>query len=92
MANNRMEIRCRVCGETIILARCGLGSYSCYPDIENKMNEFFEKHLFCERERKQYCGQPELPPKDQVYWDNQFDITYEYSHQMGEESEGVNDE
>ena len=44
MANNRMSLRCKICGEEIVIAKY-------YPNqwyqFRSKLDEFFNEHQFC---------------------------------------------
>lgn len=52
MANNRMYIRCRGCGEELYLGKhfgdCWYYSgYNSGITLEEKLNDFYEKHAYC---------------------------------------------
>lgn len=53
MANNRIYMRCKACGEQLYLGKCFADSYywENYFDkskhLEDFLNEFFEKHTYC---------------------------------------------
>lgn len=47
MANNRLYIRCRQCGETILIGKHFLGALHTSTLSLDKLNEFYEKHNYC---------------------------------------------
>ena len=54
MANNRMYMKCNICGETFFLAKSlGSGFYTSRLNV-NDFNIFLEKHAYCCAEGK--CG------------------------------------
>ena len=90
MANNRIYLRCKQCGDVLYL---GKTFSSCYyyanytnENLEEKLNKFYEKHEFCMEDLKENCYEPKLDEtKDRYSYDNQFDICYEICY---EESKG----
>ena len=88
MANNRIYLRCKQCGDVLYL---GKTFSSCYyrnlgeKSLEEKLNEFYEKHEVCIDELKDNYYEPKLDEKkDRYSFDNQYDICYEI---WNEESE-----
>ena len=48
MANNRLYIRCRQCGQTVFIGKHFGGSLSTgCVDIVQSLNEFYDKHFYC---------------------------------------------
>lgn len=47
MANNRLYIRCKQCGETIAIGKHFGDVLHIYGDITEKLNRFYEKHYYC---------------------------------------------
>lgn len=48
MANNRLYIRCRVCGEELCIGKhFGYTYFTPDNETDKKLNEFYEKHAFC---------------------------------------------
>ena len=53
MADNRIFLKCKVCGDTLFLGkRLGFGYYyrTYNPEkgsLENRLNEFYDKHEWC---------------------------------------------
>ena len=48
MANNRMYIRCMVCGKICCIGKSmGAGYYFPYPMMDKKINQFYDDHAFC---------------------------------------------
>lgn len=47
MANNRMMIRCRSCGQYIIIAKHFLTPWRTVPNLDDKLTEFFNEHYYC---------------------------------------------
>ena len=50
MANERLYLRCRACGDTLCLGKSfyggfyyGLGA----KDLESRLSDFYEKHTYC---------------------------------------------
>lgn len=60
MANNRMMIRCRSCGKTIIIAKHLLSPWHIVPQLEDKLAKFFEEHYYCEINPNVYPNSFEL--------------------------------
>lgn len=50
MANNRLFLRCRNCGAKIMIGKHLMDSWAYYDPYELglKINDFFEKHTWCE--------------------------------------------
>lgn len=50
MANNRLFLRCRNCGEKIMIGKHMMDTWAYYDPYELglKINDFFEKHTWCE--------------------------------------------
>ena len=81
MADNRMFIRCRVCGETFYLGiyhEQFLG-YSTYTqksekDTVEKLDKFFDKHTQCiiDNYGEYLCK------KNKIEFDNLYEISYDY--------------
>ena len=82
MANNRIYLRCKQCGDVLYL---GKTFSSCYyynkgklVDLVDKLNEFYEKHDLCFEDLKNNIYEPKLDEtKYRRSYDNQFDICYE---------------
>ena len=53
MANNRIYLKCNVCGDTLFLGKSFLSGYywNKYEKepvhLENRLNEFYENHTWC---------------------------------------------
>lgn len=53
MANNRIYLKCKACGETFYLGKhYGAGWYydNYYPEkgsLEKQLNDFYDKHCYC---------------------------------------------
>lgn len=83
MADNRIYLRCKSCGRTLFLGKCGLGYwYTSYDGIplEEKLNEFYEKHNYCTMEKTEAQSYDEklFPlPKGFEECIGAFDIVYE---------------
>ena len=91
MANNRIYLKCNVCGEMLYLGKSfAMGYYwenygklngdPNSPPLEDRLNEFFEKHTYCNNEGNDgdYSIEYESPFRDIVevvrckgcvYWD-----------------------
>lgn len=79
MANNRMFIRCKRCGEIFFIGKTmGNGYYLSNGDICNDLNHFYKEHNWCSKEKNMsdisYCDTP-LGIDD--HNDNNFEIAYE---------------
>ena len=84
MANNRIYLRCKQCGDVLYLGKTFSGGYS-YTDYDNinlveKLNEFYGKHEFCIEELNNNSYEPKLKEKEErvFHYENQFDICYEF--------------
>lgn len=84
MANNRIYLRCKTCGDVLYLGKCFGNGYSyCNYDnlkLENKLNDFFEKHNWCDREAVDYADgfEPKINFTEEIDNENRFDICYEF--------------
>ncbi len=79
MANNRMFVRCRVCGEIIMIGKCYGGSYYT-PDknLNEALDKFFEEHAYCSKEiNEKFITEPNFVEKEDVCMENGFEIAYE---------------
>ena len=47
MANNRLYIRCRQCGETILIGKHFAGALHTSTLSLEELNAFYEKHNYC---------------------------------------------
>ena len=77
MADNRMYIKCRACGKMVYLGKRLFSP--CYHwenyygegvHLEDKINDFFKKHTFCD-------GWKEMQPDGVDGWPDHFEIAYE---------------
>lgn len=48
MANNRLYIRCKQCGETLAIGKHFNDAMYTYGDITEHLNRFYEKHYYCQ--------------------------------------------
>ena len=82
MANNRMFIRCKQCGEIFLIGKTMRnGYYLSNENILNDLNTFYEQHNWCNKEKNMndisYCDTP-LGIDD--HNDNNFEIAYEFEN------------
>ena len=79
MANNRMYIRCRVCGEVIMIGKCyGDGYYTLDKNLNKVLDKFFDEHTYCSKEvNKEGITEPKFIEKERVHMENGFEIAYE---------------
>ena len=85
MANNRIYLRCRGCGEVLFLGKSYLGGfyYPSYDDVplERRLNDFYEKHNYCSNPKHggfiPYDEKAFPMPEDCSGCDGSFDIVYE---------------
>lgn len=47
MANNRLYLRCKQCGKVIVLGKHFGGSLTVSQDLENRLQDFFIEHCYC---------------------------------------------
>ena len=79
MANNRIYLKCNVCGEMLYLGKSfAMGYYwenygklngdPNSPPLEDRLNEFFDKHTYCNNEGNDgdYSIEYESPFRDTV--------------------------
>ena len=87
MANNRMFLRCRKCGDGFMLGKTYgasyymLDSYCGGKSFIEAFNDFCKEHTFCEKELCKNSGYYEpkfLEPKEDIWGENQFEIAYEF--------------
>ena len=85
MANNRIYLRCRGCGEVLFLGKSYLHgfwyeSYNGTP-LERKLNDFYDDHNYCSRPKKEgpfaYDEKAFPLPDNCSGWDGCFDVVYE---------------
>lgn len=84
MANNRIYLRCKQCGEKLFLGKHCMTAYywSNYSNgdkhLEDYLNEFFDKHCWCENEiNEQSLSAVDTPLGKYTSWDTIFEIAYE---------------
>ena len=95
MANNRIYLRCKQCGETLFLGKCGLSEYYWQffgehqdTHLEDELNDFFKKHCFCEKELdKDKLKAFDTPLGKYTSWDTMFEIAYEFEHEYDDDEE-----
>ena len=63
MANNRIYIKCNVCGEYVSIAKSFGGAFEPVVNIERKLFDFMKKHA--------WCGPAES--------EGDFDLAYEFA-------------
>ena len=90
MANNRIYLRCKGCGETLFLGKTFLRGYyfDRYggPPLEDRLNEFYETHNYCDlpkAESKPYDTELFPLPEGFELCDGAFDIVYESGEGCG---------
>lgn len=86
MANNRMYLRCKKCGEVLFLGKTYLdGYYTCDDyyknnvDLTEAFNEFCDNHKWCSKEyNEEKFGMYEPKFKETNFSEeNSFEIAYE---------------
>lgn len=80
MANNRIYLRCKQCGDVLCLGKTFGSDYRCNEEyLLDKINYFYLKHTMCMDDLKQNIYKPKLDEsKDRYSYDNQYDICYEF--------------
>ena len=83
MANNRIYLRCRKCGQTLFLGK-NFGAEWFWTDyehtghLEDKLNDFFLEHCFCDNEyNEDECLKLDTPIGKINRFDTNFEIAYE---------------
>lgn len=90
MANNRIYLRCKQCGDVLYLGKTFSSTYY-YDnyggkDLKEKLNDFYEKHSYCYSELEDNIYEPKLDEsKDRYSYDNQYDICYEFCEEINNE-------
>ena len=92
MANNRMYLRCRKCGETLMLAKYyPTTGYTVFNPFykSSLMDAFFEVHKYCGNSRnndsfKKFNKDYPLPPLEEIAEENNFDIVYDFKIESDE--------
>lgn len=83
MANNRLYLRCNVCGEEMFLGKDFLTGFywTDYSEkgihLEDRLNKFFDEHAYCSKEKQLHGdeGRPQLKPVG--YKPGDFSLVYE---------------
>lgn len=90
MANNRIYLRCKGCGDTLFLGKTFLRGYYWDPyggkPLEDRLNEFYDKHNYCmnpKSERTPYDEHLFPLPDGFDGCDGAFDIVYENNEGTG---------
>lgn len=102
MANNRIYLRCRQCGEVLFLGKSFCEGYY-YRDysktplpLEKKLNDFYDVHTYCDREKTEAPFKWDEKcfhmPDDCFESDGSFDIVYEQGRLSGYEPPTVTPE
>ena len=76
MANNRLYLRCRQCGEMLFLSKHFLSPWHIDLDKLEEINEFLDKHCDCANR------------KYDVFW-NSFDLVSEFGEGFPREEDEV---
>ena len=96
MANNRIYLRCRGCGEVLYLGKSYLGGYYYQnhsgSSLVELLNEFYDAHNYCGRSKVSgntaYDEKAFPLPEDCDGCDGSFDIVYENVWGTGFEPKG----
>lgn len=94
MADNRIYLRCKGCGEVMYLGKCiGRGYYWCdyyngaHGTLEEQLNRFYDEHYFCDKPKAKppYAFDEKLFPIPEGYdcSPGAFDIVYENDFGVG---------
>lgn len=96
MANNRIFIRCRNCGEALFLGKTFWDGYywNAYggPPLEERLNKFYTEHTYCSKEKAKSV------PYDEEVWpieggyensDGAFEIVYEIGETINGNKRGI---
>ena len=90
MANNRIYLRCKGCGDTLFLGKTFLRGYYWDPHggkpLEDRLNEFYDKHNYCmnpKSDRTPYDEHLFPLPDGFDGCDGAFDIVYENNEGTG---------
>lgn len=93
MANNRMYLRCRKCGDAIMLSKTFLTplNYAGISCSKKEIDSFLSEHAWCYKECKSshyfaFIEEYPLPPADEVSEENGFDIVYETNCEIKRET------
>lgn len=84
MANNRIYIRCKKCGEIVHIGSHTMTAYNWSRidksyHLEDLLNDFYEEHCFCNKElNEEALKMLDTPLGKYENWDNNFEIAYEY--------------
>ena len=77
MANNRLRIKCRVCGKTFPVAKTMGGEYYLSPAFSaDGLEDFFSEHAFCDKgtegigDEGDFCIAYEFPNEGQETFDD----------------------
>lgn len=96
MANNRIYIRCKNCGEALFLGK-KFGEAYYYVNyhgstLEKDLNDFYEKHDWCNVQRERSCNVIDTEPKlcenpEDIHNENMFEIAYEFDRRERAEND-----
>ena len=87
MANNRMCIRCKQCGEVFVLATHCLDYYATTHTMR-ELDDFLYDHAYCDKPlNKKDIKWIDTPFKREDDFDHRFEICYEFDDRDKEERE-----
>jgi|LGVE01.1.fsa_nt_gb hypothetical protein len=88
MANNRIYIQCRECGDYCFLGKTSSGiyyhkQYYNMPPLEEKLNKFYEYHSFCiNKDEPDYHYENQFRLAYETHYDDEIGLSlYEYEKQ-----------
>ena len=92
MANNRIYLRCKNCGDGFFLGKSyGINYYTddvYYKDnFVKELNKFYEEHCLCNKEINKEMVKYLEPrfKKEEKHYENNFEIAYEFYYEENED-------
>ena len=83
MANDRLYMRCRQCGEMVFLSKHLMSPWYIKPEQLDKINEFFEEHCY------HFDKLIEVKPEEDLHPWNSFELVSECGDGFPEETDPI---
>ena len=69
MANNRLYLKCAICGKEFFLGKTFLdGYYNCHTDMHG-LNKFFDEHKYCHEGERECFSDGDFRLEYEIPWE-----------------------